>query len=166
MESLPYKNIVVGISSPTHSLTLFSFLEYLFCQGVELDIVLCEQSKALLNNPFLKKVSSEIHFDMFLPPAKWNMSHLSLSDKADLFFLPFFSPDILAKLSIGIADDLLSSTLAASGQTPVKGCYLKENLWKQHLCHHLNLVKKRGMEFVPIETESLSLMTLREIVCL
>lgn len=156
-----YQNIVVMVSSHNRSELTLSLIECLCRQGRGVDVVLCDETQFLLEDPHLKSLPVTVHFDMFAPPQKWNLSHLSLSEKADLFLLPFVSVNLLSKISIGLADDLQSSTLAARGKTPVMAFYLL-NAVAPHspLPHHFRILKERGVEVSTLNEKELSVETL------
>ncbi|MGI6495363.1 MAG: flavoprotein [Kiritimatiellia bacterium] len=51
--------------------------------------------------------------DPFAPPAEWKPAHVSLADRADALVIAPATANIIAKLALGLADDLLSSTALA-----------------------------------------------------
>lgn len=148
------KNIVVGISSLQYQSVLYKSLEMMSNNGYELDVLLSSKIYSQVDIKFLEKVSLGVFYDMFSPPSQWSMSHLSLSDRADLFWLPFSSPEILGKMSLGIADDLLSSTLLAAGNTPITCCYSEsEATTNSTWLNHRDRLKDRGVVFQGLKEE-------------
>ena len=57
--------------------------------------------------------------DMFKEPKTWDVEHISLAQKCDLFLVAPASANIIGKVANGIADDMLSTTIMASDKTVV-----------------------------------------------
>lgn len=52
--------------------------------------------------------------DTFARPERWEVEHVSLAKRADLFVIAPATANIMAKLAHGIADDMLSTTCLAT----------------------------------------------------
>ncbi len=54
-----------------------------------------------------------VNQDLFVSPEAWDVEHVGLADSADLLVIAPATANILAKLALGLADDLLASTALA-----------------------------------------------------
>lgn len=52
--------------------------------------------------------------DMFAEPRHWNVEHIALAERADLFLVAPATANVIGKLAGGIADDFITTTLLAT----------------------------------------------------
>jgi len=76
--------------------------------------------------------------------------HIELAEQADLIVIAPASADVIARLSLGLADDLLTSTVLAS-QAPLVIVPAMNDKMYEHPATQENIqrLKKRGADVVP-----------------
>ncbi len=48
---------------------------------------------------------------MFAAPKKWDVAHVSYAQAADLIIIAPATANVIAKLALGLADDMLTATI-------------------------------------------------------
>jgi phosphopantothenoylcysteine decarboxylase/phosphopantothenate--cysteine ligase len=109
LNPLSGKNILVGVTGGISAYKVPLFLRELKGKGAVVKVILTENAKHLVS-PAVLSVLSDGVFDSLWEK---NIPHISLTEEADLFVILPADYNIIGKSSSGIADDLLSSAIAA-----------------------------------------------------
>jgi phosphopantothenoylcysteine decarboxylase/phosphopantothenate--cysteine ligase len=109
LNPLSGKTILVGISGGISAFKVPFFLRELKDKGAIVKVILTENAKKFVSKEVLSVLSDGV-FDSL-----WEASipHISLTEDANLFIVLPADYNIIGKTSSGIADDLLSSSIAA-----------------------------------------------------
>ncbi|WHH59902.1 bifunctional phosphopantothenoylcysteine decarboxylase/phosphopantothenate--cysteine ligase CoaBC [Petroclostridium sp. X23] len=88
--------------------------------------------------------------DMFEKPRAWEIEHISLAQKADVFVVAPATANIIGKVANGIADDMLSTTVMAAKCpvifAPAMNCNMYENPIVQQ-----NIQKLKDFDYLFVE---------------
>ena len=78
-------------------------------------LILASESPIVITPLTLEKLSgNKVVTDMFERPDHYDVEHISLANKADLFLIVPATANIIGKVANGIADDMLSTTIMAT----------------------------------------------------
>lgn len=87
--------------------------------------------------------------DTFARPERWEVEHVSLAKRADLFVIAPATANIMAKLAHGIADDMLSTTCLATRAPMLIAPAMNTGMWENAATQeNLKILQARGMHFV------------------
>ena len=87
--------------------------------------------------------------DTFAPPVTFEVEHIALAQRADLFLIAPATANILAKLAHGIADDMLSTTALATRAPLLLAPAMNTGMWDNAATQaNVRLLKDRGARFV------------------
>ena len=87
--------------------------------------------------------------DTFARPERWEVEHVSLAKRADLFVIAPATANIMAKLAHGIADDMLSTTCLATRAPILIAPAMNTGMWENPATQeNLKILQARGMHFV------------------
>jgi phosphopantothenoylcysteine decarboxylase len=87
--------------------------------------------------------------DMFEEKGSWHPGHIALADSASLLLVAPATANIIAKLALGLADDVLSSiALACHAPVLLAPAMNGKMWWHPATMANVALLTKRGMEFV------------------
>lgn len=87
--------------------------------------------------------------DTFARPERWEVEHISLAKRADLFVIAPATANIMAKLAHGIADDMLSTTCLATRAPMLIAPAMNTGMWENAATQeNLKILQARGMHFV------------------
>ncbi|MGM0415447.1 MAG: bifunctional phosphopantothenoylcysteine decarboxylase/phosphopantothenate--cysteine ligase CoaBC [Thermodesulfobacteriota bacterium] len=150
MPTLEGKQIVLGVCGGIAVYKAVELLRLLTKAGAEVSVVMtanaCEfvtplTFQTLSNNP--------VHTHMFDLYQEKEIGHISLADKADMCVVVPATANIIGKLSGGIADDLLSTTLMATKAPVVLAPSMNVNMYESAaLQHNLQVLSQRGFNII------------------
>jgi phosphopantothenoylcysteine synthetase/decarboxylase len=113
--SLKGKNIVLGITGSIAAFKACDIIRALVKDGAILETILTKNGAQFITPLTLQTLSkNKVHLSMFNKQNNWEIDHISLAKKADLILIAPASADIIARLAVGRADDLLTCTVLAS----------------------------------------------------
>ncbi|MCK5818510.1 MAG: bifunctional phosphopantothenoylcysteine decarboxylase/phosphopantothenate--cysteine ligase CoaBC [Psychromonas sp.] len=113
------KKILLGISGGIAAYKCAELTRRLIEQGAEIRVVMTACAKEFITPLTMQTVSGHVISDsLFTPQAAASIEHIELVKWANLLLIAPATANIIAKLSNGIADDLLS-TLCLATQGPI-----------------------------------------------
>ena len=131
MQSLLNKKIVLGISGGIAAYKAPELARQLMQEGASVQVVMTEAAgqfvtavtmQALTGNPVYLS-----QWDSSIPN---NMAHIELSRAADAILIAPTSADLMAKLSLGLADDLLSTLCLARDCPLLLAPAMNRQMWE------------------------------------
>jgi len=114
MASLVNKKIVLGISGGIAAYKSAELARALIQEGAQVQVVMTEAAQQFITPITMQALTGKPVFTN-----QWdgrianNMAHIELSRQADVILIAPASADLIAKLSLGLADDLLSTLCLA-----------------------------------------------------
>ena len=109
------KNIVLGVSGGIAAYKAAALCSALVKAGASVDVIMTENAAKFVGPmTFSTLTGHSVSVDTFARVEKYDVSHIALAQKADLFAVAPATANIIAKMAHGIADDMLSTTLLAS----------------------------------------------------
>lgn len=87
--------------------------------------------------------------DMFESPKTWDVEHISLAKRADLFVIAPATANVIGKLTYGIADDMLTTTAMATRAPMLIAPAMNVNMYENHVVlENLEKLKSRGFHMI------------------
>lgn len=87
--------------------------------------------------------------DTFARPSTWEVEHIALAKRADVFVIAPATANILAKMVHGIADDMLSTTVLATRAPILAAPAMNTGMWENAATQeNVKLLSARGVRFV------------------
>ncbi|MDF2179288.1 bifunctional phosphopantothenoylcysteine decarboxylase/phosphopantothenate--cysteine ligase CoaBC [Aliiglaciecola sp. CAU 1673] len=115
MSLLINKNILLGISGGIAAYKTPDLVRKLKAKGANVRVVLTPSAKEFVSPLALQAVSSlPVSMEMLDPAAEAAMGHIELAKWADMILIAPASANIIARLTAGMADDLLTTLCLAS----------------------------------------------------
>ncbi len=112
------KKIILGVTGSIAAYKAAYIASGLVQRGADVHVVLTEHAARLVGAPtFWSLTKNPVITEMFEPPARPEIAHVSLPESADLFLVAPATANIVGKLANGIADDMLS-TMALTARCP------------------------------------------------
>ncbi|MEG1408270.1 MAG: bifunctional phosphopantothenoylcysteine decarboxylase/phosphopantothenate--cysteine ligase CoaBC [Terrisporobacter sp.] len=95
--------------------------------------------------------------DMFEEPKTWDVEHISLAKKADVFLIAPATANIIGKIVNGICDDMLTTTVMATTGKVLIAPAMNTNMYKNPILQrNINTLKELGYNFVKPESGRLA----------
>ena len=87
--------------------------------------------------------------DTFDRPQTWEVEHIALAKRADLFLLAPATANIMGKMACGIADDMLSTTVMATRAPVLVAPAMNTGMWENAAVQqNVKTLRARGVEIV------------------
>ena len=114
MASLVNKKIVLGISGGIAAYKSAELARALIQEGAEVQVIMTEAAQQFITPITMQALTGKLVFtNQWDDRIANNMAHIELSRQADAILIAPASADLIAKLSLGLADDLLSTLCLA-----------------------------------------------------
>lgn len=146
-QSLAGKKILLGISGGIAAYKCADLTRRLIERGAEVQVVMTTAAKEFITPLTMQAVSGKPVSDSLLDPsAEASMGHIELAKWADLILLAPATADLIARITAGMGNDLLSTLILASNApvavAPAMNQQMYANVATQH---NLALLAERGM---------------------
>ncbi len=141
------KHIILGVTASIAIYKACDIIRRLREQDLAVTVVLTEEARRLISPIVFESLSgNKSYCGMFEEPHTWQIEHILLAEKADLVLLAPATANIIAKISSGISDDLLSCVILAT-RAPVLICpAMNENMYTNKITQ-ANISKLKGLGY-------------------
>ena len=131
MQSLLNKKIVLGISGGIAAYKTPELARLLMQEGASVQVVMTQAAQQFVTPVTMQALTGNPVFT-----SQWdssianNMAHIELSRSADIILIAPSSADLMAKLSLGLADDLLSTLCLARDCQLLLAPAMNKQMWE------------------------------------
>ncbi len=109
------KNIVVGVAGGIAAYKVVDLVSQLKKQGANIYVIMTQSAANFVTPLTFREISGQpVVVDMWAEVANWNVEHIALASRADLFILAPATGNLIGKIANGIADDMLTTTVMAT----------------------------------------------------
>ena len=130
MQVLLDKKIVLGVSGGIAAYKIPELVRRLKDQGADVRVVMTEGAKAFITPLTLQAVSGNAVADSLLDTeAELAMGHIELAKWADLIIIAPATADIIARITAGIANDLLTTLCLATSAPIALAPAMNQQMW-------------------------------------
>ena len=154
MPKLQGKNIVLGVTGGIAVYKVCNLVRLFKKAGANVDVIMTANATQFVTPLTFETLSNRpVVTDMFKRGGHWEVEHISLAKKADLFVVAPATADIIGKFANGIADDMLSTTFMAT-VAPVVVCpAMNVNMYhSKPFTANLEQLEKRGVLVVKADS--------------
>ncbi len=118
-------------------------------EGAEFQTILTKSGQEFITPLSIAALSGiPPHQDLFSPQAETQMGHIALSRQCDLIIIAPATADLIAKMALGLASDLASTTLLAADKPILCAPAMNPKMWSHPATQtHIETLKKRGVLF-------------------
>ena len=133
------KNILLGITGGIAAYKSASFARLLIKNGYDVRVIMTASAQAFITPLTLQALTGNpVHIDLLDETAELGMGHIELAKWADLLIIAPATANTIAKLAMGIADDLLTTVCLATTAPILVAPAMNQQMW-QHPSVKLNL---------------------------
>ena len=133
------KNILLGITGGIAAYKSASFARLLIKSGYDVRVIMTASAQAFITPLTLQALTgNQVHIDLLDESAELGMGHIELAKWADLLIIAPATANTIAKLAMGIADDLLTTVCLATTAPILVAPAMNQQMW-QHPSVKLNL---------------------------
>lgn len=144
------KTIVLGITGGIAAYKAASLCSKLTQAGAKVRVIMTQNATKLVGETTLQTLSRHpVYTDTFNEHDPSVVSHIDLADQADLFLIAPATANIIAKMTYGLADDMLSTTLLATTAPIMVAPAMNVHMYAHPATqHNMNILRKRGVLMV------------------
>ena len=148
------KNILLGITGGIAAYKSASFARLLIKNGYDVRVMMTASAQAFITPLTLQALTGNpVHIDLLDESAELGMGHIELAKWADLLIIAPATANTIAKLAMGIADDLLTTVCLATTAPILVAPAMNQQMW-QHPSVKLNLQTLTDYDYEIIQPAS------------
>jgi phosphopantothenoylcysteine decarboxylase/phosphopantothenate--cysteine ligase len=130
MQLLENKRIVLGVTGGIAAYKSAELIRRLKDHGADIRVVMTDGAKAFITPLTMQAVSgNEVADSLLDEKAEAGMGHIALAKWADLVLIAPTTADVIAKISHGLANDLLSTICLATGAPIAIAPAMNQQMW-------------------------------------
>lgn len=147
---LQNKKILVGITGGIAAYKTIEFIRHLKKANAEVRVVLTPAAEAFVTPLTLQAISGNaVSISLLDPQAELAMGHIELAKWADLVVIAPASADFIARLRVGMGNDLLSTICLATASPILLAPAMNQQMYKQlAVQENITTLIFRGMQFI------------------
>lgn len=113
------KNVVLGITGGIAAYRAAQIAREMTKRGAHVYCILTRNATNFITQQTMETLTGNpAVVDMFARPDKWEVEHIALAKRADVFLVAPASANFIGKVASGVADDMLTTTVMAT-RTPL-----------------------------------------------
>ncbi|WP_201582037.1 bifunctional phosphopantothenoylcysteine decarboxylase/phosphopantothenate--cysteine ligase CoaBC [Psychrobacter glacincola] len=147
-------NIVLAITGGIAAYKSAIFARLLIKAGFDVRVIMTTGAQAFITPLTLQALTgNEVHISLLDEKAEAGMGHIELAKWADLIIIAPASANTLARLAMGMADDLLTTVCLATAAPVIIAPAMNQQMWA-HPAVNLNVQTLRDMNYQIIQPAS------------
>jgi len=148
------KKVVLGVTGSIAAYKSASFARLLIKSGYDVRVIMTASAQAFITPLTLQALTgNQVHIDLLDESAELGMGHIELAKWADLLIIAPATANTIAKLAMGIADDLLTTVCLATTAPILVAPAMNQQMW-QHPSVKLNLQTLTDYDYEIIQPAS------------
>ncbi|WP_028828503.1 bifunctional phosphopantothenoylcysteine decarboxylase/phosphopantothenate--cysteine ligase CoaBC [Proteocatella sphenisci] len=147
-------NVVLGVTGGIAAYKACDIVSRLTKKEVNVDVIMTRSATEFVGPVTLQSLSkNKVVTDMFDTNFYWDIEHISLAKKADVFLIAPATANIIGKMANGIADDMLSTTLMATKSKIIMAPAMNTVMYESPAVQeNIQKLMQRGVIFIePLE---------------
>ena len=154
IEAMLMSNIVLAITGGIAAYKSAIFARLLIKAGFDVRVIMTTGAQAFITPLTLQALTgNEVHVSLLDEQAEAGIGHIELAKWADLIVIAPASANTLARLAMGMADDLLTTVCLATTAPVIIAPAMNQQMWA-HPAVNLNIQTLRDMRYQIIQPAS------------
>lgn len=150
MAHLFNRNVLLGVSGGIAAYKSAELVRELQNRGAQVRVIMTHGAQEFITALTLQALSGNpVHTQLLDERAELGMGHIELARWADLLLMAPATADLIARLSAGRADDLLTTVALATAAPLMLAPAMNQQMWKdQATTANINTLRSRGAQIV------------------
>ena len=142
--------VVLGVTGGIAVYKACELLRLLQKRGIDVFVVMTQNACRFVAPLTFETLSGHpVAVDTFDRPQTWEVEHIALAKRADLFLIAPATANIIGKMACGIADDMLSTTVMATRAPVLVAPAMNTGMWENAAVQqNVKTLRARGVEIV------------------
>ncbi len=152
------KSIVIGVSGGIACYKAAEIVSELVKRGHEVNVIMTKHAlKFVAPLTFQTLSKNQVVTEMFDGADTWDVRHVSLARKADVFAVVPATADVIGKIACGIADDMLTTTIMAVTCRKIIAPAMNTAMWENSIVQeNVEKLRRHGYEVLDTDTGRLA----------
>ena len=144
------KCVVLGVTGSIAAYKACDVVSRLRKQNVDVHVILTRAGAEIITPLALETMSANpVVVDMFHRETPWEVEHIALAKRADVFLVAPATANFLGKAAHGIADDMLTTTILATHAPVLVAPAMNVNMYENPAVQeNIAALKTRGWHFI------------------
>ena len=142
--------VVLGVTGGIAVYKACELLRLLQKRGIDVFVVMTQNACRFVAPLTFETLSGHpVAVDTFDRPQTWEVEHIALAKRADLFLIAPATANIMCKMACGISDDMLSTTVMATRAPVLVAPAMNTGMWENAAVQqNVKTLRARGVEIV------------------
>jgi phosphopantothenoylcysteine decarboxylase/phosphopantothenate--cysteine ligase len=152
------KSIIVGITGGIACYKAAEIVNALVKKGHCVNVIMTKNAQEFVTPLTFQTLSKhEVATEMFDQVNQWDIKHISLAQKADIFVVVPATANVIGKIACGIADDMLTTTIMAAKCRKIIVPAMNTAMWENPILqNNIEKLKNYGYEVLDTDTGRLA----------
>ena len=152
------KTVVIGVSGGIAVYKTLDVISRLRKLGVNVNVIMTKSATEFVTPLSFQSLSQNyVVCDMFEDPKTWDVEHISLAKRADVFLIAPATANVIGKIANGISDDMLTTTAMATTAKVLIAPAMNTNMYENPIVQrNIGILKDLGYNFVDPESGRLA----------
>ncbi|MCR5439721.1 MAG: bifunctional phosphopantothenoylcysteine decarboxylase/phosphopantothenate--cysteine ligase CoaBC [Selenomonas sp.] len=144
------KKIVLGVTGGIAAYKAVEIVSRLRKAGAEVHVIMTKEATQFVTELTFREISGQpVVSDMWEKVTNYNVEHIALANLADLMLIAPATANIIAKAAVGIADDMLSTTILATKAPVYMAPAMNTNMYENPITQrNIQELCKRGFHMI------------------
>ena len=155
---LKNKTVVIGVSGGIAVYKACDIVSRLKKLNANVHVIMTNNATEFVTPLTFQSLSQNyVVNDMFEEPKTWDVEHISLAKKADVFLIAPATANVIGKIANGICDDMLTTTVMATTGKVLIAPAMNTNMYRNPILQrNITILKELGYNIVNPESGRLA----------
>lgn len=146
-------NIVIGVSGGIACYKAAEVVNALVKKGHNVDVIMTRNAREFVTPLTFQTLSrNKVVTEMFGPVGDWDVRHISLAKKAQVFAVVPATANVIGKIACGIADDMLTTAIMAARCRRIIAPAMNTAMWENPIVQE-NVKKLETFGYEVLDTD-------------
>lgn len=148
------KCVVLGVTGSIAAYKAAELVSRLKKRDIDVRVIMTEAAMKFIAPLTFETLSmNPAVTDMFSRETPWEVEHIALAKRADVFVVAPASANFIGKFAAGIADDMLTTTVMATKAPVMIAPAMNTNMYESAAVQeNIGILRRRGCEFIEPES--------------
>ncbi len=152
------KKIILGVTGGIAAYKAAELVRELVRAGAEVFVVMTRSAQAFITPLTFQTLSgNKVTTELFSLIEESEIGHIALADRAELLVIAPATANIIGKIAVGIADDMLTTIVMATKAPVLLAPAMNVHMWENPICQeNIQKLRSRGFHFIDPEAGDLA----------
>lgn len=151
------KTVLIGITGSIAAFKTLELIKLLKDDGVKVEVIMTRNAMQMIPKEEVEEATGhKVYTELFEKDFDYRqilkthkVNHIEMAHKADLIVIVPATANFIAKIALGLADDLLTTTLLASNSPIILCPAMNPNMWSNPIVQeNISKLKNNGVNFI------------------